>query len=118
MRKGILVSAGAGNEGPDLKTLRNDAPWILTSGASTIDPRIISNVELGNDMALEASSCSISEAAYDSNAPSVASFSSRDPSTIMLLILKPDISAPGVDILAAWPPKGLISRVPGDQTLS
>ncbi|KAF9597724.1 hypothetical protein IFM89_021211 [Coptis chinensis] len=38
------------------------------------------------------------EAAYDSNAPSVASFSSRDHSTIMPLILK-DIKAPGVHIL-------------------
>ncbi|KAF9626559.1 hypothetical protein IFM89_035174 [Coptis chinensis] len=58
MQKGTLVFAGAGNEGPGLKT-RNDAPWILTSGASTIDRRIISNVVLGNDMALKASSCSI-----------------------------------------------------------
>ncbi|XP_031286386.1 subtilisin-like protease SBT4.3 isoform X2 [Pistacia vera] len=40
----------------------------------------------------------------DSDAPSLALFSSRGPNTILPEILKPDISAPGVDILAAFSP--------------
>ncbi|TKY53555.1 Cucumisin protein [Spatholobus suberectus] len=48
-------------------------------------------------------------------APYVASFSSRGPNAITSNILKPDIAAPGVDILAAWSPIGPVSEVKGDE---
>ncbi|XP_019464295.1 PREDICTED: subtilisin-like protease SBT3.9 isoform X1 [Lupinus angustifolius] len=38
--------------------------------------------------------------------PQVSSFSSRGPSSMSPTVLKPDIAAPGVDILAAFPPQG------------
>ncbi|XVF52804.1 hypothetical protein PTKIN_Ptkin05aG0048100 [Pterospermum kingtungense] len=40
----------------------------------------------------------------DYMAPYVVSFSSRGPNPISPDILKPDLTAPGVDILAAWSP--------------
>ncbi|XAR70354.1 Cucumisin [Bertholletia excelsa] len=40
----------------------------------------------------------------DAMAPSVVSFSSRGPSPFTPDILKPDITGPGVDIIAAWSP--------------
>ncbi|XP_058746546.1 cucumisin-like [Vicia villosa] len=48
----------------------------------------------------------------DTSAPVVASFSSRGPNTVMSDILKPDLSAPGVDILASWPSNSPISENP------
>ncbi|CAK8559953.1 unnamed protein product [Lathyrus sativus] len=45
-----------------------------------------------------------SEIFRDTSAPRVASFSSRGPNLVVPDIMKPDISAPGVDILAAFSP--------------
>ncbi|KAJ7952390.1 putative Cucumisin [Quillaja saponaria] len=46
----------------------------------------------------------VGETPKDVMAPYVVSFSSRGPNPITPDILKPDITAPGVDILAAWSP--------------
>ncbi|XP_047331711.1 cucumisin-like [Impatiens glandulifera] len=43
-----------------------------------------------------------SNEAIDEFAPYTATFSSRGPNPLSFNILKPDLSAPGVDILAAW----------------
>ncbi|ESQ56058.1 hypothetical protein EUTSA_v10026895mg [Eutrema salsugineum] len=45
-----------------------------------------------------------SETVKDNDAPIVASFSSRGPNTLFSDIMKPDITAPGVNILAAYSP--------------
>ncbi|XP_057439870.1 cucumisin-like [Lotus japonicus] len=47
--------------------------------------------------------------------PYVAAFSSRGPNLITPNILKPDIAAPGVTVLAAWSPLNPISGVEGDK---
>ncbi|GFP81845.1 subtilisin-like protease [Phtheirospermum japonicum] len=48
VQKGIFVSCSAMNSGPAYGTLSNDAPWILTVGASTIDRILRVTVVLGN----------------------------------------------------------------------
>ncbi|XP_074568513.1 subtilisin-like protease SBT4.3 [Curcuma longa] len=55
-----------------------------------------------------------SEEVFDSEAPLVGSFSSRGPNMITPDILKPDISAPGIDILAAWSPVAPASGIIND----
>ncbi|GJS99437.1 peptidase S8/S53 domain-containing protein [Tanacetum coccineum] len=48
IKSGIFVSCSAGNSGPHNKSLSNEAPWILTVGASKTDRRIRTTVTLGN----------------------------------------------------------------------
>ncbi|KAL2326647.1 hypothetical protein Fmac_025705 [Flemingia macrophylla] len=227
MKKGILTSHSAGNLGPDLYTISNNAPWLLSVAASTIDRKFLTRVQLGdgavyegvsvnsfdqnntsypliyagdapnipggynssisrfcqessidedlvkgkiilcNDVpqgtfterliskvagilvgsplpkdvadifALPAVSLSQKDGTLiqsyisltsnptaiifkshegkDSLAPYIASFSSRGPNAITADILKPDLAAPGVDILAAWSPIGSVSGVKSDR---
>nr|KYP38928.1 Cucumisin [Cajanus cajan] len=51
----------------------------------------------------------------DSLSPYVASFSSRGPNAITSDILKPDLAAPGVGILAAWSPIASVSMSKDDK---
>ncbi|KAA8515978.1 hypothetical protein F0562_019157 [Nyssa sinensis] len=48
MKKGIITVASAGNDGPNLSSISNHAPWILTVAASGIDRQFRSEVVLGN----------------------------------------------------------------------
>ncbi|RCV08608.1 hypothetical protein SETIT_1G340300v2 [Setaria italica] len=56
VRKGIVVSASAGNAGPGESTVGNIAPWMLTVGASTINRRFPGTVVLGNGDTLNGTS--------------------------------------------------------------
>ncbi|XVF24982.1 hypothetical protein REPUB_Repub13aG0174200 [Reevesia pubescens] len=56
-----------------------------------------------------------SEVIKDLSAPVVAIFSSRGPNFIVPDILKPDLTAPGVNILAAYSPLGSPSNDPTDK---
>ena len=48
MKRGVLTSCSAGNEGPHLSTVENVAPWILTVAASTLDRQFTTVVSFGN----------------------------------------------------------------------
>ncbi|KAF3433597.1 hypothetical protein FNV43_RR24699 [Rhamnella rubrinervis] len=50
----------------------------------------------------------------DKLAPYITAFSSRGPNPISPKILKPDLAAPGVYILAAWPPIAPVSSIEED----
>ncbi|KAJ0964119.1 hypothetical protein J5N97_029241 [Dioscorea zingiberensis] len=57
----------------------------------------------------------VSDEWLDALAPTVVSFSSRGPNPITPDILKPDLTAPGVDILAAWSPAASPTGFPEDE---
>ncbi|KAK4435025.1 Subtilisin-like protease SBT1.2 [Sesamum alatum] len=50
MEKGIFVSCSAGNVGPFTSSLFNQAPWILTVGASTTNRKLRATAVLGNNL--------------------------------------------------------------------
>ncbi|KAL3825212.1 hypothetical protein ACJIZ3_021241 [Penstemon smallii] len=56
MEKGIFVSCSAGNAGSKKESLSNEAPWILTVGASTIDRKLVATAVLGNNEQLDGQS--------------------------------------------------------------
>ncbi|KAF5935507.1 hypothetical protein HYC85_026636 [Camellia sinensis] len=49
IKKDVFVSCSAGNSGPFNTSLSNEAPWILTVSASTLDRQIQAQVVLGNN---------------------------------------------------------------------
>ncbi|CAN1833685.1 Subtilisin-like protease 3 [Linum perenne] len=56
IQNGIFVSCSAGNDGPFISSVVNEAPWILTVGASIIDRDIRTTVTLGNNVELHGQS--------------------------------------------------------------
>lgn len=48
MKRGIVTSCSAGNDGPSPMTVENVAPWIMTVAASTIDRQFTTVVTLGD----------------------------------------------------------------------
>ncbi|KAH6805649.1 Subtilisin-like serine endopeptidase family protein [Perilla frutescens var. frutescens] len=104
MQNGILTSSSAGNFALP-KTIYNVAPWAISVAATTIDRKFLTKVRLGNNITYESKPTATifkSDQVNEALAPFVASFSSRGPNPITRQLLKPDLSAPGVDILAAW----------------
>ncbi|GLJ22466.1 hypothetical protein SUGI_0423040 [Cryptomeria japonica] len=53
---GVLVVAAASNDGPNPGTVKNDAPWLLTVGASTINRAFQARITLGDGLVIDGTS--------------------------------------------------------------
>src|SRR5690606_29252829 len=77
---GIVVAAAAGNDGPDFATLSSpsNAPWVFSVAAASHDRNGANTADI------------------------IANFSGRG-AVLPFSVLKPDITAPGVQIVSAGP---------------
>ncbi|KAK1396783.1 Subtilisin-like protease [Heracleum sosnowskyi] len=85
-------------------------PEIVSLPGTSIDTQLGNKlISYINSTKMPLGSIRKSEEIRDVTAPVVASFSSRGPNIFIPDILKPDITAPGVNILAAYSPLGPVS---------
>ncbi|XP_028803994.1 subtilisin-like protease Glyma18g48580 [Neltuma alba] len=54
--RGVLVVASAGNDGPELQTVSNAAPWIFTVSSGSIDRDFSNNITLSNGQLMQGTS--------------------------------------------------------------
>ncbi|KAL5189495.1 CO(2)-response secreted protease [Glycine soja] len=81
VERGILVVCSAGNSGPSSSTVVNDAPWILTVAASTIDRDFQSDVVLGVDKTVKGRAINFSPLSNSAEYPMIYGESAKAAST-------------------------------------
>ncbi|CAL5322560.1 unnamed protein product [Camellia sinensis] len=92
-----------------------DVAFLFPLSASYMTPQKGSQVSLYiNSTSNPTANIAKSIERKDKLAPFVVSFSSRGPNPITTDILKPDLTAPGVDILAAWSEATTATGIEGD----
>ena len=83
LEAGVLTVRATGNNGPRPGSVGPEPPWVLSVAATTHDREVLADAVQSNP----------------GLADRVAAFSSRGPGQAQ--VFKPDLAAPGVDILAA-----------------
>ncbi|KAJ4842344.1 hypothetical protein Tsubulata_013756, partial [Turnera subulata] len=113
-KSGEAMRAGA--VGAIFPTSSPDTSWVFPFPVVTFDTKEFEAVMLYAALTKSANGKILeTEAIKDSGAPRAASFSSRGPNGFADDILKPDITAPGIDILAAYSPVSPPSGVSVDK---
>ncbi|WCJ27301.1 subtilase family protein [Euphorbia peplus] len=102
-----------GNSPPNGNEITVDAHLLpATAVASNQAIQILNYIKSSNNPT--ASLAAAKTVLHVTPAPSMAAFTSRGPSPIDPNILKPDITAPGVNILAAWSEASSPTKLEGD----
>ncbi|KAG6428704.1 hypothetical protein SASPL_112960 [Salvia splendens] len=112
---GVLLANGVGNIMSDVNVENLDVAFSWPLPTALVSPSEGKSVlEYIRSTENPIATIFFTDAWKDAMAPDVVSFSSRWPSPISPDILKPDITAPGVDILAGWSPLSPSSIYYGD----
>ncbi|KAL1208466.1 Subtilisin-like protease SBT4.13 [Cardamine amara subsp. amara] len=102
---GLKIAESVGAIAVIYKSLKPDVAFIHHLPASSLQAKdfesLVSYIESTDS---PQASVLKTETIFNRTSPVIASFSSRGPNTIAIDILKPDITAPGVEILAAFSP--------------
>ncbi|TVU32365.1 hypothetical protein EJB05_24092, partial [Eragrostis curvula] len=112
-----LVSMAAGNSGPDASSVSNEAPWMLTVAASTMDRAIRSTVRLGNGASFHGESIYQPSSPASGMLPLVYAGASRRPNARLCGVGSLD----GLDVrgkivvceAGSWPGHNLSSVIKG-----
>ncbi|XP_042455609.1 subtilisin-like protease 4 [Zingiber officinale] len=82
-KKGIFVSCAGGNDGPDYFTVSNEAPWILTVAATSVDRSFRAFVKLPNGKVIPGESLdqpsNFLESSLPLYCPTESPYCNRDP---------------------------------------
>ncbi|XWS74896.1 hypothetical protein CRYUN_Cryun01aG0037700 [Craigia yunnanensis] len=124
MKSGILTSNFAGNEGPNLATVTNVSPWNCLE--DSLDKTLVAGKIILCDEVSDGEGASAAgdvgavmkdylDSAFNFPLP-VSCLGLDDGSEVSnyLELNKPDLTAPGVDILAAWSQGTTITGLEGD----
>ncbi|VVB16571.1 unnamed protein product [Arabis nemorensis] len=105
--KGLKVAESVGAIALIFKTPKPDVAFIHPLPASGLTEKDFDSL-VSYIKSADSPSATVlkTEAIFNRTSPLVGSFSSRGPNTIAADILKPDVTAPGVEILAAFSPDG------------
>ncbi|WVZ62257.1 hypothetical protein U9M48_012023 [Paspalum notatum var. saurae] len=112
---GPFSAGAAGVVFEEVKALLNEA-LILPLPGLAVDPDQLGEIlAYVNNNSNPVGTIDSTETRVDPQAPVAAYFSSPGPNLITPGILKPDLSAPGIDIIASWSPQASPSDLPDDK---
>ncbi|KAG9443989.1 hypothetical protein H6P81_015329 [Aristolochia fimbriata] len=115
VKQAVFVACPAGNDGR-VKSIRNGPPWVpLVLITSSEDAnKVLQYTEKEREAIVKELKFRFIDEG-NKPAPRVAFFSSRGPDPITPTILKPDVIAPGKDILTAWVPNKPYITIDGSE---
>jgi subtilisin family serine protease len=112
----VMLAGGAGMilyNANDAQSLDTDTHWVPTVHTSFTSGSAIKAYIAGAGGSATARIVA-GGTSFDPAAPSMASFSSRGPNRLSADIIKPDVTGPGVQVLAGWSPFPNAGNVPGE----